>query len=221
MHSTVKNSAATLVLLATTTFGATAVVAAATPTPAAPIAAVTGEHTTLSPEQQQIRQADALAQNGREAMSYIAAARQLLSEQHGDEAHKYLEQAKGLLTKLKSEVTAGNEDASDLLPIYSQLGIKEDVEITDQLKQQLGETHLDVVRGHHEKVVEALKAVDVELQYSFVDLPVAATLERVESALKSLSEKNIEQASETLAKAGAGLVHDSITINADTENPAG
>ncbi len=220
MHTTAKNSVATLLLLATTMFGVTAVMAAATPAPTASTTA-TDAHANLSPEQQQIYQADVLAQEGREAMSYIVAARQLLSEQHGDEAHKYLEQAKGLLTKLKSKVTARNEDASDLLPIYSQLGVKEGVEITDQLKQQLGKTHLDAIRGNHEKVVEALKAVDIELHYSFVDLPVAATLEKVESALKSLSAKNIQQASETLAQAGAGLVHDSITINADNENPAG
>lgn len=218
MHTIAKNSVATLLLLATTTFGATAVMATTTPTAST---AVASAHANLSPEQQQMYQADALAQEGREAMSYIVAARQLLSEQHGDEAHKYLEQAKGLLTKLKSEVATGSKDTGDLLPIYTQLGVKEGVEITDQLKQQLGKTHLDAIRGNHEKVVEALRTVDIELQYSFVDLPVTATLEKVESALKSLSEKDTQQASQALVDVQEGLIQDSIIVNAVNENPAG
>lgn len=219
MHTNAKNSVATLLLFVTTALGATAVLAAP-PTSSSKTITKTGTHTTLSSEQQQIRQASALAQNGRKAMSYIVAARQLLSGQHRKEAHQYLEQAKGLLTKLKSKITADDENASGLLPIYSQLGIKEGVEITDQIKQQLGKTHLDAVRGKHRKVVEALKTVNIELQYSFVDLPVAATLGKVESALKSLSAKNTKQASQSLADAQEGLIHDTIIVNAIKENPA-
>jgi hypothetical protein len=220
MHTTARFSAATLLLLATTTLGTTTVIAA-TPTSAPAAAAATGEHAALNPEQQQIQQANALALEGRMAMSYIVAAQQLLSEQHGEEAHQYLEQARDLLTKLKPEVSAGNGNTTGLLSIYSQLGIKEGVEVTDQLKQKLGKTELDAVRGKHDKVVEVLKNTDIELQYSFVDLPVAATLMKVESALKSLSENNIQQASETLADAEADLIHDSIVINAANENPTG
>ena len=220
MHTSAKKSVTALLLLATTAFGATGVMAA-TSSPAPKTAVQSSEHTALSPEQQQIRQADALARNGRQAMSYIVAAHQLLSEQHSDEARQYLEQARDLLTKLKPEINANGENTDGLLPIYSQLGVQEGVEITEQLKQQLGKTHLDAIRGNHEKVVEALKAVDIELQYSFVDLPVAATLEKVESALKSLSAKNIQQAGEILADAEAGLIHDSIIVNATDENPAG
>ncbi len=221
MHTTAKNSVATLLLLATTTFSATAVMATTAPRPAPTTSTVAGTHANLSPEQQKIYQADVRAQQGREAMSYIVAAHRLLSGQHADEARQYLEQAKGLLTKLKSSTIAGNESTSGRVPIYSQLGVKEGVEITEQLKQQLGKTHLDAVRGNHEKVVESLKAVDIELQYSFVDLPVAATLEKVESALKSLSAKDPGQAGEILADAEAGLIHDSIVVNAVDENPAG
>ncbi|NOY17741.1 MAG: YfdX family protein [Gammaproteobacteria bacterium] len=222
MNSTVKISAVTLFLLANTAFGTTAVMAA-TPTPSqAPVAVTTASvPTALSLEQEQIHQADALAQKAREAMSYIVAARQLLSEQHGEEAHQYLEQAKGLLTKLKSEVPAGDENGPALVSIYSQMGIKKGVEITEQLKQQLGKTHLDVVRGNHKKVVEALKTVDIELQYSFVDLPVVATLGKVESALKLLSTKNTQEAGKILDDAEAGLIHDSIIVNSVNENPVG
>ncbi len=220
MNSIRKNSAAVLVVLASMTLGSTAGMASiATKQTASP--AATSKPARLSPRQEQIRQADALAQNGRKAMSYIVAAHQLLSEQHNDEARLYLEQARDLLTKLKPEVTAEKGNASGLLPIYSQLGINKEVEITEQLRQKLETTHLDVVRGKHKKVVETLKSVGVELQYSFVDLPVATTLGKVESALKSLSEKNIKQASKVLADAEAELIHDSIVINAINDTPAG
>lgn len=218
MYTSEKISAARWLLLTSLMFSATAVMAA-TPTPAT--TATINEHATLSPEQQQTAQASIRAQNGREAMSYIVAARQLISEQHDEEARQYLEQAKGLLTNLQSEITSGDENTSDLLPIYSQLGVKEGVEITDQLKQELGKAHLDALNGNHKEVVETLKAVDIELQYSFVDLPVAATLEKIESALQSLSTKDSQAAGKTLADVEAGLIHDSIVINSNDENLAG
>ncbi|HED17845.1 MAG TPA: YfdX family protein, partial [Gammaproteobacteria bacterium] len=205
MHTTAKKSAATILLLAATSLGVTAV-SATTSSSAPATAATTSEHTALTPEQQQIVQAHALAQNGRQALSYIVAARQLLSEQHGDEAHQYLEQAKELLTKLESDIIAEDNNTSDLLPIYTQLGVDEEVVITDQIKQQLGKTHLDAISGNHKKVVTALKTVAIELQYSYVDMPVTATLEKVESALTSLSEKNIQQASQALTAAQDGLI---------------
>ncbi len=220
MNSITKNSAVTLLVLASMTLGSTAGMAGvATIQSASP--AASSKPATLNAREKQIQQADALAQNGREAMSDIAAARQLLSEKHDDEARQYLEQARDLLTKLKSEVTTEKGNTSGLLSIYSQLGINKEVEITEQLKQKLETTHLDVIRGKHKKVVETLKSVDVELQYSFVDLPVAIILGKVESALKSLSEKNSKQASEALAAAETELIHDSIVINAINDNPAG
>ncbi len=218
MYTSKNSSATALLLLASLMFSATAVMAA-TPTPATTTA--TNEHAVLSPKQQQTAQAGIRAQNGREAMSYIVAARQLISEQHDEEAHQYLEQAKDLLTNLQSEITSGDENTSDLLPIYSQLGVKEGVEITDRLKQELGKAHLNALNGNHREVIETLRAVDIELQYSFVDLPVAATLEKIESALQSLSTKDSQAAGKTLADAEAGLIHDSIVINGSDENLTG
>ena len=82
----------------------------------------------------------------------------------------------------------------------------------------MGKAHLNAALGKHKDVVETLKAVDVELQYRFVDLPVSATLKKVESALKSLSIKDAKQASQTLADAQDGLIQDSIVINATDDN---
>ncbi len=204
MHINIKSSAAILLLLAAMMLGATNSMAT---TPAA----------ATDSRQQKIQQASVLEKNGRKAMSYIVAARELLSKQHSEEAHQYLKKARVLLTKLKSEVTKEKDNATGLLSIYSQLGVKKEVEITDQLRQKLENTHLDVMRGRHKKVIAALKAVGIELQYSFVDLPVAATLGKVKSALKSLSRKNTHEASKTLSDAEAGLIHKHMIINASTK----
>ncbi len=223
MKTTAKHSLSALALAITLGLGAT-VSLAATPVQAKPATAIdaAARHSkTASPEQQQLQHADALAQNGREAMSYIVAARQLLTDQHGEEARQYLEKAKGLLTELNTEITAEGNNGNGLLPIYSQLGLTEEVEITDQVKQKLHDIYPDVIRGKHEQVVEALKAVGIELQYRFVDMPVAATLGKVESALKSLSAQDTEQAGQALADAQQGLIHDSIIINEVDDNPAG
>ena len=66
-----------------------------------------------------------------------------------------------------------------------------------------------------------LKAVDIGLQYRYVDMPISATLANVESALKSLSDKDSQQAIQALADAQQGMIHDSVIINAVDENPAG
>ena len=216
-----KNSAAALFLFAAMALEPMAVLATtslATNTP--PAAAATHTQTATDAGQQQLRQSETMMSEGREAMSDIVAAHQLLTKQHTTEAGQYLDKARVLLTRLKSEVAADKENTTGLIPIYTQLGVKEGVEITEQIKREVNKTHLDAIRGKHKKVVEALKDMDVELQYSFVDLPVTATLEKVESALKSLSEKNLHEASETLSGIGKNLVHDSIVVNADKHKPA-
>ncbi len=212
MNDTLKTSTRALLLATGLALGAGSVLAssASTSNPASGVV------------EQQIRQADSLAQSGREALSYIVAAGKLLSDQHTDETRHYLEQARDLLKQVESRLSTGKQDKpSDLLPVYSQLGIKKDVEITDQLRQKLEHVHLDMVQGRHQSVVEKLKTVGIELQYSFVDLPVSATLAKVESALKYLSAQKTRQAGEALADAQAGLIHDSIIVDAVDENPAG
>jgi len=223
MQTKTKNSLTALAMAITLALGATTTLAASPVHAKAATAsdAAATHDDTLSTEQRQLQHADALAQSGRQAMSYIVAARQLLSDQHADEARQYLEKARGLLTELKSEVAAEAVDSNGLLPIYSQVGLAEEVEITDTVKQKLHDIYPDVIRGKHQKVVEALKTVGIELQYRFVDMPVATTLGKVESALKSLSAEDNQQAGQALADAQQGLIHDSIIINAVDENPAG
>ncbi|NOX76353.1 MAG: YfdX family protein [Gammaproteobacteria bacterium] len=216
-----KNSLTALTLAITLSLGATASLSAA-PVHAKPAPSTTANHSaTMSAEQQQLLHADTLAQNGREAMSYIVAANQLLTDQHADEARQYLEKAKGLLTEIKSEIDTEKNNPDGLLSIYSQLGIHKEIEVTEPVKQQLQKIYPNVIRGKHKQVVEQLKTVDIELQYSFVDMPVAATLGKVEFALKSLSAKDSQQASQALADAQQGLIQDSIIVNAVDENPAG
>lgn len=207
MYSSAKNSAAILLILAGVMFGATSSMAM---TPAV----------VTDTREAQILQASVFEKDGRKAMSYIVAANQLLSKQHGNEAHHYLEKARKLLLTLKARVIADKTNITGLLSIYSQLGVKKEVGLTNQLRRKLENTHLDVIRGKHKKVIQALKAIGVELQYSFVDLPVAATLAKVESALKSLSRKDIRKARGTLVDAEANLVRKHFIINAATKNPA-
>lgn len=208
MYSSTKSSAAALLLLlAGITLSATNSMAT-TPT------AVTNTR------QAQIRQASVFEKDGRKAMSYIVAANQLLSKQHAKEAHQYLQKARKLLLTLNANITADKTNVAGLLSIYSQLGIKKKVGLTNKLRQKLENTHLDVILGKHKKVIKALKAMGIELQYSFVDLPVAATLANVESALKSLSRKNIRQARGILANAETSLIHKHFIINASAKKSA-
>ncbi len=211
MNITRKHFAAVSFLLAVTALEPLAILAA---TPA------TRSQTVPDTSQQQLRQAEKMAAEGREAMSDIVAAHQLLNKQHNSEARQYLDKARRLLSRLKSEITADRENTTGLIPIYTQLGVREGEKITEQIRQKVGLTHLDAIRGRHKKVVKSLENMGVELQYNFVDLPVAPTLEKVESALTSLGEKNIHEASEILSGIGKSLVHDSILVNAKKHEPA-
>ncbi len=203
MYTSRKSSVALLLLLAGLTLSVTNSMATT------PIAAT-------NTRQVQIQRAGEIEKSGRKAMSYIVAARQLLTEQHSEEARQYLKKAQKLLIKLNSNKL----NNAGLLSIYSQLGVKKEKGITPQLRQKLENTHLDVIRGKHKKVIAALKNIGVELQYSFVDLPVAATLVKVKSALKSLSINNIQQAEKSLADAEAGLIREHMIINAAANNRA-
>lgn len=221
MQTKTRNSLTALAMAITLALGATATLAAA-PVQAKPAASISSPHSAdMDEEMKQLQHADMLAQKGREATSYIVAADKLLADKHNDEARQYLEKAKGILLELKSELGAEKDNPDGLLPIYSQLGMKKEIEISEPVKQQLQKIYPDVIRGKHAQVVEQLKTVGIELQYSFVDMPVLATLGKVESALKSLSAKNTQQASQALTDAQQGLVRDSIIINAVDENPAG
>ena len=221
MQTKTKNSLTVLAMAIALGLGTGATLAASPTHPESAPTTHSPHHKATNGEMKQLQHADNLAQKGREATSYIVAADRLLAEKHGDEARQYLEKAKALLLELKSEVNTENNNADGLLPIYSQLGVKKEIEITEPVKQQLQKIYPDVVRGRHKQVVEQLKTIGIELQYSFIDMPVAATLEKVESALKSLSAKETEQASQALADARQGLIHDSIIVNAVDENPAG
>ncbi len=221
MQSKTKNSLTALAVAITLALGSSATLAAS-PVHATPPAHATSPHSAnASDEMKQLQHADELAQKGREATSYIVAADKLLSDQHADEARQYLEKAEALLQTLESEIHTGKDNPDGLLSIYSQLGIKQEIEVTEPVKEQLQSIYPDAIRGKHERVVEQLKTVGIELQYSFVDMPVAATLGKVESALKSLAAKDSKQAAQALTDAQQGLIQDSILINAADETPAG
>lgn len=163
---------------------------------------------------------------GRQAMSYISAARQLLAGPAGktpraEEAGKYLQRARDLLASL--DARRGSDAArsgNSVIPLYSQLRAREGADSSERVQQGLAQLQGDFARGKHDKVTEALRLSGVEMQYSYVDLPLDATLSKLEQAIQALDEHRDRQAADILAAAERGLLRDTITVNRHDAQPA-
>jgi hypothetical protein len=195
----------------------------AAPAPAA--SAKDGEN-TLTDEQREILQAMIYSEAGRESMSYIVAARQSLEADKPEDASKLLDGARHLLTELRTRMTAdmGEQAAASpqfLVPIYSEVGITADIQVTDELKEQLQGLQSFVARGDHDKVIDGLKATGVGMVYTFVDLPVSATIEQVQLAMDALAAKDTDAANKALAAVEAGLVSDTVAVGMEQVEQTG
>ena len=101
---------------------------------------------------------------------------------HRDGARQHLEKAKGLLMELKSEITAEGNKRSAARPHGGNENSR-----SDQTKT--ANTCPDVIRGKHQQASEALKTAGIKQQYHCI--PVAITLGKMQSALRSFFTKGI------------------------------
>ena len=166
----------------------------------------------LSDEQVAAQKAAVLAAAGRAAVSYMAAAQQGIDATDTESARRYLEVARDVLGQMQEAGGIAGGNASDMVPIYAQVGVSQDTDLTDEIKARLVGLETDVMKGDHRKVIETLQATGIGAAYTYVDLPLAGTIAQVDAALAALDGGKADEASQAITAANEGLVTDTLIV---------
>jgi len=178
----------------------------------------------VSREQAQVQQAGILAAAGRNAIQYVAAARQALTDAQPAQARQHLEAAQEILAHMGKILDSSENYGLDaegnvghLVPLYARLGVEEGVTLSDARKRTFGGLAPLVARGDHAAVVEQLRSSGLPMAYSYVALPLEATAAQVARALESLDGDETDRALALVAAAEDTLVSQVITVGMSSE----
>ena len=210
---------------AAVTVGSVLAVAKQASAPAAPDAKQ-APVTQLSAAQVQQQKAAVLAAAGRGVLQRIDSAYGLIEADKTDDAKKALSDARQLLDQidlaLKEEGADPTKAADEALsiPLFASLGIAEQVDMTPELKQGLEGLSPLIARGDHEAVVERLQQFQIEMTYSYVEMPLKKVGDEVAAAAKALQAGDEDGAKAFLKAAAEANVSASVTVGADSEPKA-
>jgi len=207
------------------TVGSVLAVAQQATTPIAPDAEQ-APVTQLSAAQVQQQKAAVLAAAGRGVLQRIDSAYGLIDADKTDDANKALSDARQLLGQidlaLKEDGADPTKAADEALsiPLFASLGIAEEVDVTPELKQGLEGLSPLIARGDHEAVVERLKQFQVEITYSYVEMPLKKVGDEVAAAAKALQAGDKDGAKTFLKAAAEANVSASVTVGAESDPKA-
>lgn len=191
-----------------------------------------GQATQLSADQVRLQQAAMLAAAGRGAIGHVAAARRLLATDKTDEAAASLAVAARILAQIKlaedeggaAESAPGDErpgvdGAADgrpgdarMIPLIARLGLPDQTDLSDRLKQSLNRLAPMVAAGDHAQVVAALKDLDIPMTYSYVEMPLKVVTDEVAAAARAIEAGDRDGADAYLKAAIDANVSTTVTI---------
>jgi hypothetical protein len=174
-------------------------------------------------------QATEMSREGLEAVRDIHMARVAINDGYKDNAKKLLDEAHGLLEKVKSEdrpmtvteqVKIGDKDTHsekntvvpDTIPILSELQVVEDFTASPEKSEAVSKAKEHLGKGARDKAVEVLKAADVGLVSQDLSLPLSDTMARVDQTLKLIAGDKLYEANLELKKALDGLVRETTVL---------
>ena len=96
----------------------------------------------------------------------------------------------------------------------------DDVEGEGVLESKLDGIQRDVDMSDADAVVSALRALDIPLIYTRVNLPLEETISEIDHVLEALNANDTERASAMLASIGNGLRIETMQIEAHQASPA-
>jgi hypothetical protein len=179
--------------------------------------------TQLGAAQVQQQKASVIAAAGRGVLQRIDSAYGLIEADKTDDAKKALNDARQLLGQID---LALKEDGADptkavdealFVPLFASLGIAEQVDMTPELKQGLEGLSPLIARGDHEAVVQRLEQFQVEMTYSYVEMPLKKVGDEVDAAIKALQAGDKDGAKAFLKAAAEANVSASVTVGAEDE----
>ena len=207
------------------TVGSVLAVARQAGTPDAPDApdAKQAPVTQLGAAQVQQQKAAVIAAAGRGVLQRIDSAYGLIEADKTDDAKKALSDAQQLLGQIDLALKEDGADPAKAadealsIPLFASLGIAEHVDMTPELKQGLEGLSPLIARGDHEAVVQRLEQFQVEMTYSYVEMPLKKVGDEVAAAAKALQAGDKDGAKAFLKAAAEANVSASVTVGAKDE----
>ncbi len=166
----------------------------------------------LSADQIAVQKAAVLAAAGRAAMSYVAAAAQGIDATDTGLAREHLATAQRILGQLKKAVGETGDGGSKVLPIFAQVGVNQDVDVTGEMKTKLQSLTPNVVKGEHQRVIEGLETTGIDAAYTYVDMPLETTIGRVDTAIQALDSGKTNEARQAIIAVNEGLITGTFTV---------
>jgi hypothetical protein len=174
-------------------------------------------------------QAKEMSREGLAAVRDIHMARVALNDGYKDNAKKLLDEAHGLLEKVKGEnlpitvteqVKVGDKDihsdkstvAPDMIPILSELQVVEDFTASPTKAEAVSKAKEHLGKGARDKAAEVLKVAEVGLVSQDLSMPLSDTLGRVDQTLKLIDGDKLYEANLELKKALEGLVRETTIL---------
>lgn len=182
-----------------------------------------GQATQLSPEQVRLQKAAVIGAAGRGAIQHIDAARSLLAEHKADEAAESLAVATQILGQIKLAIADDGAlpdaelDAGLMIPLLARLGLAQEADLSDELKQSLSDLAPLVASGEHDQVIAALKRFDLSMTYSYVEMPLKTVSDDVAAATLALKDGDQNGADAYLKAAIDATISTTVTIGESVE----
>ena len=173
--------------------------------------AKTMEPATTQQSDKSVADLTQLAKDGQAAVRAMHAARVAIFNGEPDIAKKALADAKQLLEKAKAdEVAAGMK--GDMIPIDGSLALTDTFVASPECNSCIAKANEHFSAGNKEKALEELRLGEIEVDFSRVLMPVAATEKQLMKAIDFANNGKFYECNLALKAAEDGLELDSVTL---------
>lgn len=181
-----------------------------------PAAASAQRTRVVDAETIKLQKAAIIAAAGHNVVANIEAARDRLAAGNQVGAARFVTAAVRILKQMRNALTlephAPPAGSRLRIPLWAQITLTREQDMNDQLRARLAQITPYALRGEHDEVLLRLEETGVHLTYSYIDLPLDATLARVKAAAGALQDGDASKALQALNAAADGLAVTAIPI---------
>lgn len=132
---------------------------------------------------------------------------------------KLAEKDAGVLGKdgnfvVKAPADVGSNKTADdrFVPIDGQITLADDITATPEKAAALKKANNHLAKGEHQKAVEVLKLASVDVSFSRVMMPLAATQNHIQTAMDLIAKKQYYEANLVLKAVEDGLKIETVSL---------
>ncbi len=186
-----------------------------TGSPDAPTAGLVRHTAVVDAETITAQKAAIIAAAGQNAVAYINAARGELQGDNPAGAKRFMAQASAILTQIRNSLHRDQDGRGPggklRVPLWAQVRLA-DEQASPTLQSRLKAATNHAIQGRHDKVVEYLGSLGVNAVYSYIDMPLDATLDRLNGAREAMEQGDEIEALALLDAANDGLVSQTLEV---------